>query len=47
MADAMEAVRQGMQEKATDELVGIKRHHLDLAILPIVLPGEAHLAIGE
>ncbi len=47
MADAMEAVRQGVQEKATNELIGIERHHLGFAILPIVLPGKAHLTIGE
>ncbi len=45
MADAMEAVRQGVQEKATNELTGIKRHHLGFAILPIVLPGKAHRAL--
>ena len=47
VADAVEAVRQGVQEKATHELIGIKRHHFGLAILPIVLPGKAHLPIGE
>ena len=47
VADAMEAIRQGMQEKATNELAGIKRHHLGFAILPIVPPGKAHLAIDE
>lgn len=45
--DAVEAVRQSVQEKATNELTGIKRHHLGFAILPIVLQGEAHLAIGK
>ena len=43
MADAMEAVRQGVQEKATNELIGIERHHLGFAILPIVLPGKLTL----
>lgn len=47
VADAVKAVRQGVQEKATHELIGIKRHHFGLAILPIVLPGKAHLPIGE
>lgn len=47
MADAVKAVRQGVQEKATHELTGIERHHLGFAILPIVLPGKAHLTIGE
>lgn len=31
VADAMEAVRQGVQEKALHELTGIKRHHLGFA----------------
>jgi hypothetical protein len=30
VADAMEAVRQSMQEEAPHELIGIKRHHLAL-----------------
>jgi hypothetical protein len=30
MADAMEAVRQDVEEKAADELVGAERHELDL-----------------
>ncbi len=46
MADAMEAVRQGVQQEAPDELVGFKRHHLGLAVLAIVLPGKADLAVG-
>ena len=47
VADAVKAVRQGVQEKAPNELTGIERHHLGFAILPIVLPGKAHLAVGE
>ena len=47
VADTVEAVRQGVQEKATNELVGIKRHYFGFAVLPIVLPGKAHLAIGK
>lgn len=47
VADAVEAVRQGMQEKATHELIGVKRHHLGFTILPIVLPGKVHLAAGK
>jgi len=47
VADAVEAVRQGMQEKATNELIGIKRHHFGFTVLPIVLPGKAHLALGK
>src|ERR1700751_3778128 len=44
VADAGEAVRQGVQEKATNELVGIKPHDFGFAVLPVVLPGKAHLA---
>src|SRR5438132_12853174 len=41
VANPMEAVRQGMQQETADELVGIERHHLGLAVVAIVLPGEA------
>ena len=47
VADAMEAVRQAVQKKAADELIGAKRHCLGLAVMSIVLPGEADLAVGE
>ena len=47
VADAVEAIRQGVQEKATNELIGTKRHHFGFTILPIVLPGKAHLAVGK
>lgn len=47
VADAMKAVRQGVQEKAPHELIGIKRHHFGFTILPIVLPRRAHLAVGK
>lgn len=47
VANAVEAVRQGMQEETADELVGIERHQLGLAVLAIVFPGEADLAVGE
>ena len=43
VADAMEAVRQGVQQEAADELVGVKRHDLGLAVMAIVLPAEADL----
>jgi hypothetical protein len=47
VADAVEAVRQGVQEKATNKPVGIKCHDFGFAVLPIVLPGKAHLAVGK
>ena len=47
VADAMEAVRQAVQKKAADELIGAKRHCPGHAVVSIVLPGEADLAVGE
>src|SRR5215469_11858367 len=47
MADAMEPIRHGVQQKPSNELVGSERHHLGLAVVAIVFPGEVDLAIGE
>jgi D-aminopeptidase len=47
MADAMKAVREGMQQEAADELVGRERHDLVLAVMPVVAPTEADLVAGE
>src|SRR5438128_5377920 len=47
VADTMEAVWQSVQQKAADELIGIECHHLGDAALSVVLPGEAHLPVGE
>src|SRR5260370_28107713 len=47
VTNAMEAVRQGMQQESADELVGIECHHLGLAVLAVVLPGEADLVVTE
>ena len=47
MADAMETVRYGMKQETPDEFVGSKRHHLGLAVVAIVFPGEVDLAVGE
>ena len=45
VADAVEAVRQAVQEEAPHELVGRKRHGLlpGTALDPIVLPAEGHI----
>ena len=43
VADAMEAVRQGVQQEAADELVGGEGHHLRLAVMAIVPPAEGDL----
>ena len=47
MTDAMEAVRQGVQQEAPDELVGRKRDDLRLAVMAIILPAEADPAFGK
>src|SRR5437867_12186395 len=47
MADAVKAVRQGVQEEATDELVGGKRHHFGLVVVPVIAPAEAQLSLFE
>jgi hypothetical protein len=43
----VEAVRQGMEKKAPDELRGVERHHFGGAGMAIILPGEADLAVFE
>lgn len=40
VADAMEAVRQRVQQEATNELVGVERHDLRLAAVAIISPAE-------
>jgi hypothetical protein len=47
MADAVKAIRQGVEQKAPDELVGAKGHGLRLAVMAIVLPAEGDVAIGH
>ena len=47
VADPVEAVGHGVLQEAADELVGWERHDLGVAVLPIVLPGEADLAVVE
>jgi hypothetical protein len=47
MADAMEAVRQSVQQKAADELVGIECHHFGPAVRTVVFPGKADVSVGE
>ena len=43
VADAVKAVRQGVQQEAADELVGVERHDLRLAVVAIILPAEGDL----
>ena len=47
MPDAVETVRQGMQQETANELVGRKRHHLRLAVMPIILPAEGDRRVGD
>ena len=47
VADAMKPARHSVLQEAADELVGGERHHLGFAVMTIVLPGEADLAIVE
>src|ERR1700712_317981 len=47
MADAVEAVGHGMQQKPAHELAGGQGHQLGLAVMAVVLPGEADLAVSE
>src|SRR5580765_6511523 len=47
VADAMEAVRQGVHQEAADELVGVKRHELGLAVMAIILPAEGDFGTGQ
>ena len=45
VADAVEAVGQGVQEEAPDELVRGEPHELGGAFLAIVLPGEGDVIL--
>ena len=45
VTDAAKALRQGVEQEATDELVGVERHRLGLAVGAIILPSEADLAV--
>ena len=47
VANANEATGQNMHEKPPDELTGIKGHGLSSTILPVVFPGEGHLAVFD
>ena len=45
VSDAMEAVRQSVQQEAPDELVRLQAHGLDGAHIAIVLPGEPDMFV--
>ena len=47
VADAMESVWKGVQQEASDELVGAQGHDLGLVVVAIVLPPEADLSLVQ
>jgi len=47
MANAVEPIRYGVQQEPPHELIGGERHHLGLAVVAVVFPGEADLTIVE
>ena len=47
VANALETVRQHMQEKAANKFVGGKLHLCDAPLVTIVLPGEGHVLVGR
>jgi hypothetical protein len=47
MADAVEAVGQGVEQEAADELISIEGHKLRFAVMAIVLPTESDLGVGH
>src|SRR5437763_5863375 len=47
MADAVEAVRQGVKQEAPDELEGVESHHLRFAVMAIILPARSEEHTSE
>ena len=47
VADAVESVRQCMQQEAADEFVSRQRHDLILVVVPVIAPAEVDAAAGE
>ena len=47
MSDAYEATREDVQEEAAEEFVDGQRHDLRPAAVRVILPAEAHDAVGE
>src|SRR6516165_8179983 len=47
VADAVEPIRNGVQQEPPNEFIGGECHHLGLAVPAIVLPGELDLAVCE
>jgi len=47
VADTVEPVGNGVQQEPPNEFIGSERHHLGLALMAIVFPGEVDLAVAE
>jgi hypothetical protein len=47
VANTLESIGQSVQEKASDEFLGGKGHGFLLALVPVIFPLEAYLAIGD
>ena len=47
VADAMEAVRQHVEQEAANELAGVEGHRLAPVVVAVVLPQEADPALAE
>src|SRR4051812_11996724 len=47
VADAVEAVREDMDQEPADKLIGGQGHRAVMAVLPVVLPAEADLAVVD
>ena len=47
VTNAMEAVRQGVQQEATNELVGGQLHDLCRVVVSVILPGEPDIIIVD
>ena len=46
MANAHEATRDDVQEKAAQEFVSVQRQDRHAVVVGVVLPAEAHVAVG-
>jgi hypothetical protein len=47
IADALKALRKGVQQEAADELIGVEGHDLGPLWMTVVLPAEGNLIILE
>ena len=45
--NAVEAVRENVEQEATDELAGFQRHDCALSVLSIIFPTEANLPVRD